>query len=560
MQGDQGTANAGIAPSPGAPSPGAPSQAPPEAPIAVQALPSPPPPDPWGGLPPVGEKPIGDKTKFLLSVVSVFAVWFLLWLLFRYGSLAFVSASDEFFAVASIIAAPTLTLLPPYFWWRYVRHERGLPFLLTRRNLFTSVLIGAIAAALFWILNNASLPVLMWLVGAHPEGELRVVANWRGETLGWLAYTSFLYMIIVGPVEELFNRGFLQDQVNRAFRPYVGIALSSVLFVLGHVPIDFLVYQVDAVGWAIRWISSLPFAIAMGVFYHWSRNIWGPAVYHGLYDWYLSMGWVDYSLPNMVTDGQVLVMMALWSAMELLIIIGLAYMGYRMWWKGSRPSGSLGLGIGERLLATFGGLLRGLYAAVARSGLARWARRVDLGGKGGQQTMALGVVLAVMLASLGGVGAIGFVPEGYTLVPIDGGGGDGALTRHLTFNLTDHLAEGQSTDFPCGEEAMSVVAVNAMLLWRDEDPWRRGFTNTPDTFSVELLSPDGTSLTLEQGDTGMVSASWHPTSPMDMEQVVAVVTAVSCGDQVPTVGPVGLRDRADTGNDFTLTVEVEVLA
>jgi len=28
-------------------------------------------------------------------------------------------------------------------------------------------------------------------------------------------------------------------------------------------------------------------------------------------------------------------MMALWSAMELIIIVGLAYMGYRLWWKGS---------------------------------------------------------------------------------------------------------------------------------------------------------------------------------------------------------------------------------
>jgi membrane protease YdiL (CAAX protease family) len=537
---------------------GAPAKAPAEAPITVEALPFPPPPDPWGGLPPVGKQPIGDRTKFLLSVVSVFVVWFLLWLLFRYGSLAFVQGSDAFFAVASIIAAPTLTLLPPYFWWRYVRHERGLPFLLTRRNLFTSVLIGAIAAALFWIVNNASLPVLMWMVGAHPEGELRVVANWRGETLGWLAYTSFLYMCIVGPVEELFNRGFLQDQINRAYRPYVGILVSSVLFVLGHVPIDFLVYQVDAVGWALRWISSFPFAVAMGAFYHWSRNIWGPAVYHGLYDWYLSMGWIDYSVVNLVSNGQLVVMMVLWSAMELLIIVGLAYMGYRMWWRGSRPSGSLGLGLGERLLAAFGGALRGLYATVARSGLARWARRVDLGGRGGQQTMTMGVVLVVMLGSLGGLGAIGFVPEGYSLSPIDGGGGGGGTSRNLTFNASEYLDEGSSTEVPCGDGPMEVVAVRAMLLWQDEPAFRRGFTNTPDTFSVELMTADGTSLASQEGDSGQVMTSWIPDSTMDMDQVVVVVTAVSCGDQVPTINPLGLRARADTGNDFTLIVEIEV--
>ncbi len=510
----------------------------------------------------MGERPIGDPMHYVVSVVLVFCVWFVLWLVFRFLTFSLVTLSDEWFAFFSIIAAPTITLIPPYIWWRYYRRERGLPYLLTRRNLFSSVALAALAALLFWAVMTLTEYPLLRIIGVEPQGDVQFVAAWRGESFAWLLEMSFLYMIIVGPVEELFNRGFLQDQVNRAYKPWVGISLAGVLFVLGHVPVDFLVYGISLPEWGVRWLSSFPFAVAIGVYYHWSRNIWGAAVYHGLYDWYLSIAYINYTLGVSISTAQSYVLIGVWSLFEVVIIVGLGYMGYRLWWRDSRPADSLGLGLtGDSVVRRLGALPVRLYAFAASRPLTRMATRIERSRWPGPQVWSLLVIGVVMMGSLGLSGAIGVVPasEGG-----GGGGGGGGGSGHETYNysysFSDYLAEGSSGDYSAGEaDELTVVAVRALLMWRDEPAVGPRFTNQPDTFRLELALSDGTPLDTEEDASGQLSASWMADEPVKVLDVVATVTAVTCGDQVPLVSPGGLRDRADDGNEFALNIEIEAL-
>jgi hypothetical protein len=348
------------------------------------------------------------------------------------------------------------------------------------------------------------------------------------------------------------------DQVNRAFKPWVGIGLSSVLFVLGHVPIDFLVYRVDLWGWAGRWASSLPFALAMGIYYQWCRNIWGPAVYHGLYDWFLGIFWIGYMQDPALTNGQAILILLVLSVMEFLIIVGIGYVGYRLWWKGSRPAGSLGFGArATALRGSVGRSVAGAWAFLRKRPAVRYMERIDRAALPVRQTMSLAVVAVVLLGTLGVTAVVGVVP-GISITIQRGDGGGGGEPRTLTFNGTGFANEGETVELDYGDGPMQVVGINAMLMWTDEPADNRRYTNLPDTLSLELQMPDGTSLVVDESDSGTVQVSWTAEQPVEMDQVVALVTAVNCGDQVPLINPFGLRVISDPGDNFVLNVEVRL--
>jgi membrane protease YdiL (CAAX protease family) len=529
-----------------------------EAPIEVVPV-APSAPDPWGGLPPPGKRPIVNRQMFVLELVGVFLVYIALLLTWHYVMHYVFHPSDDTYTLIVLFAAPAMALAPPILWWRYRRGERGLPFLLTRRNLFSSVAVGALAGVIVITVLSIVAPLVMLAMGLKGNGGLHLFAAWRGQGTAWLAVQTLLFMVIIGPVEELFARAFVQDQANRVLRPWQGILLASVLFVLMHVPIDFLVYHVDFWGWMGRWVNTGAFAVSLGIFYHWSRNIWGPAVYHGLWDWFLTMFWVGWVVDPSLTGPQNLAVAIVMEVIEVTTVVSLAYAGYRLWWKGDRPSGSLGLGAGvASMRGRIGRSLEGPWARLSASGIARSIGAADRHQGPRRQVFSLGVVLIVLLGTLGVTGALGLVPGGAA----GGGAGEGQggeQPRVLTYNESDYATEGDTISYDLGEAQMRVLGIDARLTWTDEAAASRRYTNTPDTLNVELRMPDGTSLAVDEGDTGSVTASWTTEVPVLVDSIAARVTAVSCGDQVPIVNLLGLRARADGGNDFSLTVEVTVL-
>ena len=542
---------------------------PPDEPIDVEPA-EPPAPDKWGGLPPVGERPIKDRWRYTAEVVGIFFLWLAIWAVYRYGRT--ISGVDDTILgpFLSVLAPVIVTLSLPILWWRYRRRELGLPFLLTRRNLFSSILVACIAVVVFFIFYFLSYPILLGLMGADVEGELTFWADWRAFGLSWLVATTLFYMVIVGPVEELFHRGFVQDQINRAFSPWFGILIASVVFVLGHIPIDFMVYKLDLAGWGLRWLSSFPFAIGAGIFYHWSRNIWGVAVYHGLYDLFLSLSRIEYGLagPELPYSMWYLIF-GVWFLAELVILVAFAYAGYRLFWKGDRPAGSLGFRlIGVSDASPGKGLIQSIHGFLASRRIVALARRIDISRGHTREVLSLAVIGIVIFGNLAISGAFGQVPDFSTG---DGNGPGGPIDGELeTLPLaTEHdYVYDQTTEeyaYQLGEERW-YSNIDLTLTWVDETPPTR-FTNEPDTLRVELLMDDGEEYVVLTSDSapgddangGSVTLQWSADKPVKGYAIMVSVTAVECGPMVPFISIGGIRDRPDNGNNFDMATEMVVV-
>jgi membrane protease YdiL (CAAX protease family) len=515
----------------------------------------------------VGERPIEDRWRYAGEVVGVFFVWLAIWAVYRYTRT--ISGVDETFLgpILSVVAPVVVTLSLPLIWWRYRRREWGLPFLITRRNLFSSILVACVAVVVFFVFYFFSYPVLLALVGADVEGDLTFWADWRAFGLSWLVGTTLFYMIIVGPVEELFHRGFVQDQINRAFSAWFGILVASVVFVLGHVPIDFMVYQVDLAGWGLRWLSSFPFAVGAGVFYHWSRNIWGVAVYHGLYDLFLSLSRIEYGLvgPDLPYSTWYL-LFAVWFLAELVILVAFSYAGYRLLWKGDRPAGSLGFRvIGVSDASPGKGTLQSAYAFLASRRIVGIAKRVDRSRGHTREVLSLAVIGIVIFGNLAISGALGQVPD----FSAGGGNGpgngiDGSLET-LPLKTEHAYVYDRTTEeyaYELGTERRYAY-INVTLSWVDEAPPFR-FTNEPDTLKAELFLDDGEEYVLLASDSssgddtsgGSVTLQWSAGRPMRGHAVMVSVTAVECGPLVPIINIGGIRERPDNGNTFDMATEL----
>ena len=171
-----------------------------------------------------------------------------------------------------------------------------------------------------------------------------------------------------------------------------------------------------------------------------------------------------------------------------------------------------------------------------------------------------------MFGNLFLTGALGSVP------PFVGGSGNvpgpwtpGSDDVRTLPTETEHtyVYEGETQDFAYQQgEDRKYVSINVTLTWQDEAPPTR-YTNEPDTLRVELQLDDGTvieDIAIDSSSSGSVVIQWTADSPMNGEGIIVSVTAVECGNMVPTLSPLGLRERADDGNNFDLAVEITVLS
>jgi membrane protease YdiL (CAAX protease family) len=227
----------------------------------------------WNGIPPVGNRPIFNKQYFLFLVLLVFIVKIIIWGIYRYstGTLDIFTNPDngrEMTYWAGIVAKPVLQLAPVFILWLYVFKERGLPFRLTRKHLFSSIVFGCIMGLIYYFVASY---VFIGVMNASGQGtDFVFVAGW--DDAGWwlIIAMMFSYMIGTGPTEELFSRGFLQDQTARAYPLWFAIVFTSILFAIGHLPISILVYHLSFM--TIVWYMII--LVIMGGFfailYQWS--------------------------------------------------------------------------------------------------------------------------------------------------------------------------------------------------------------------------------------------------------------------------------------------------
>ena len=521
----------------------------------------------WGGQPPVGENPIENRYMYLLELLILMGIEIAIWGLYRYLSAPILgdAFSSQFFYF-HIVAAPSIHLTPLILYWHFRLRERGLPFMFTRKNLFTAVLMGLIAAVVMYILNQKFDEGLLSNAG-FISGEGITLTYWLTAEPGWFILMMFTFFFIVGPVEELQHRGFLQDQINRVYDPWVGILISAFFFGAGHLPIYFILYDMTPDVAVITMMYTFSFGILMSLFYHWSRNIIGPIVLHGFWDWQLFVYGTAYSLENISFESMAFFSFIGWlaSALAMAIIAILFYFAYRIWWKGKRPAGSLGFEVpGVSSLFRPEGFIARTGWKIKNFFLFRGARNFDKYNTTIPKVFTIifmSITILIFCFGVMGVSAIfgESVDDAFGSSAGSGDSGGEPVDELLVIvpgSTSGYTNENSATDLPLTIEEENLIEVSCQLTWTDEaTAYFRG-TNQPDEFKVIIIAPDGNTMAESGFDTsGMISVTADLTSDegsSDMNYQGGWTIHIEAGECGDDEGPLGLRSSADNGNDWDL--------
>jgi membrane protease YdiL (CAAX protease family) len=383
---------------------------------------------------------------------------------------------------------PLLQLTPVFILWLYVFKEKGLPFRLTRKHLFSSIIFGCIFGLLYYFVASG---VFIGVMQASGQGaDFHFVAGW--DDAGWwlIIAMMFSYMIGTGPTEELFSRGFLQDQTARAFSLKFAILFTAVLFAAGHLPISILVYRLSFM--TIVWYMII--LVIMGCFF-------SILYQHGLWDWYLSLYAIrgayskeflaDYSVNFGMMD-------FISTILTLSIMLPIFYIVYLVWWKHDKPLEE--------------GPLANIVRSVERFRITERIRFYDKGWwpRNNPIIIIAAIVGLFCLASIPLAAAIGTDDKAKFEDRMMGGESTEMTIVYLNGSgeYSDTLIEGQDNNYPLEFNETYIESITLNLNWQDEVP-RTGYTNEPDVFSIVLLDPNGVELGSETGNDGNLELIWE---------------------------------------------------
>lgn len=504
----------------------------------------------WNGVPPVGDRPIENRYRFLMLILLVFIVKIIIWGAYRYatGNMPIFTNPDngrEIGYWVSTIAKPVLQLGPVVLLWWYVFKEKGSPFRFTRKNLASSIFFGLLMALVFFFVATG-IYVLHNLIMGYGT-DFHFVAGWDEVGWGLIIAMMFSYMIGTGPAEEIFSRGFLQDQTARVFPIWQAMTFSAILFAIGHLPISILMYNMplDEIMWymAVLVVMGLFFSII----YQWSRNIVFPILIHGLWDWYLSLFAIkgEFSYEFAQNPGAYFGMVDFINTIiTLIILLPIFYLIYRKFWRRDIISS----GSPED-------------TPREKNRLFRWIKERDHGDWPKRPVTFTFVVVGIFcLLMIPVAGLIGTDDPGLQEDRLEDGAGETIIMIEQERILVGGELNNRETNSTYLSSVNSTINwVNISMNWEDEPDAGPRYSNQPDSFRLSLVDAQGQELDSTQGQTGDLTLIWVlPEGSDPLREVAVVVELISTGDQEPIINPLGLREITDNKNTFALDIRYEL--
>ncbi len=508
--------------------------------------------DKFYGVPPKGEQPLPGRYKYVLLLLLVIAVQICIWAVYRKFSAPYISPFGSYkFYFAHIIAAPTIQLIPILIFWRYLRKEKGLPFVFTKKLIMSGIIVGFIAAIIWRLLEEFVYDAAAGAAGGTAPGTLTFFNLLDPPLL--FSLMTFVQFFIVGPVEELEFRGFAQDQGARVLPNWKALVFSSVLFGCSHIPIALFVYQFPphvfvAALWG--WISA---GFVFGVLYLYSRNIFACIVMHGMGNWLLSVFYFQSAETSMAPTTYAMVNITTNIIVDGFMIL-LFFVIHKYYWQPHRR--------GE---PAFGGIFLKLQDFVHEH---------DFEKKPIQTTMTILVVFCVVIGSVIAGVSYAFGETDFSKMvagPEGAGDGDTSYLESLseeneTVIGSSTLSEGTFEFFTFSSEADKYIKdVKVTVTWTDEPDNDPLLDNQPDTFSINIEGPnassDGSGSNPQGGEgsaTASLSFGFEQLSDIisnegDEFEVTVTITLDDAGDQVSLSG---FREEPDTENDFDYEIEI----
>jgi membrane protease YdiL (CAAX protease family) len=521
----------------------------------------------WGGLPPVGENPIPKPSQFVLELILLMILEIGIWGVYRYITAPILGTAFSYrFFFFHIIMAPLIHLTPIFLYWRFRLGERGLPFMFTRKNLFSAVLVALIAVVILYILYQVIQAGLLSAVGIATIEDTFIYVQWLNAEPAWFILMMFTFFFVVGPVEELQYRSFLQDQINRVYSPWVGIGLSAFFFGAGHLPIYFILYQLAPEIAFITMIYASTFGLLMSLFYHWSRNIIGPIILHGFWDWQLSVYAIFFVFNYPSAPEPLLASFIFWlsAAISMTIIVIFFYFAYHLWWKSERPAGSLGFRVPmiSSLFKPDGGIA-GIGRKLKKRPIINKTRNID--NRKYSIPFTIFITSMIILFFCGGVmGVSALVGHSELTKGSHVGSGQNGVKDDLQEITLEYSISGYTSEHGSSDNLLDIpeknqerlIKIEAKLNWRDEESSFIGGTNQPDEFKVSILAPNDELEESGFSSSGTTTVSFilpdHNSRDFInnyMGEWLVVVEAGDCGDDQSVMG---IRTSVDNGNEWTL--------
>ncbi|GCE28850.1 abortive infection protein [Dictyobacter alpinus] len=158
----------------------------------------------------------------------------------------------------------------------WVRLYEGRPFWtlgFQAQGAASKILRGFLAGLAMFALSIG----VLWLTGS-----VRSINN-TPDQIGWSALSGVLIVLpaflIQGPTEEILMRGWLMPTQGARYRPWVGIALSTITFTLLHIPDHLGSYNLlSALVLIVVSLFLAGYALLEG-------SIWGVCAWHAAWNW-----------------------------------------------------------------------------------------------------------------------------------------------------------------------------------------------------------------------------------------------------------------------------------
>lgn len=282
-----------------------------------------------------------DKTKTSILVIGVFLISYIAWAIYRYLTAQYVlEAEGNFFS--DQLAQPIIWLIPPIlfiFFYEKRRNLRDIVYSLgvTKKHLLSSIAMGLVLAYVFYIalclieMNNLTLYSIF-------SGQALFVWNYENYDILQTIIMTLTVFLIVGPVEELSDRGFLQKRLADVYTPLIGIATASVLFAASHIPVSVFVYHLSTLQIASYMLFTGSFGVIMGYLYHKSKNIIGPILLHGFWDFLAFYYFIGFYAKTMPTDETMFFLSFLTAiAFTAFCLVVIYFCSILFRWEGEKP-------------------------------------------------------------------------------------------------------------------------------------------------------------------------------------------------------------------------------
>lgn len=121
-----------------------------------------------------------------------------------------------------------------------------------------------------------------WLYNLIFESEYLIVYDFDGMKELWNANT-IARMLLIPMGEELFFRGFIQQNLQKQLNPIGAVLISSILFASIHLPYAGFVLDTVALNWHLVYITMFG-GIISGLIYYKSNSIWPSILFHAFWN------------------------------------------------------------------------------------------------------------------------------------------------------------------------------------------------------------------------------------------------------------------------------------